>query len=60
MYGRRKLNATSSEISGGLKVEFTFWLNEKGFWMVVVKETELYFIAFGSLKNKKMEKCKFL
>ena len=29
LYSRRKLNVTSLEISGGLKVVLTFWLNEK-------------------------------
>ena len=35
------------KISGGLKVEFTLRLNEEGVLIVVVKEIELYFIAFG-------------
>ena len=45
LHRRRKLNVTSLEISGGLKVELTFWLNEKGGWMVEV--TFLFFCKFA-------------
>ena len=41
-----EVNVVSIEISGNMKV-FTFLLNEKDVWIVVLKENKLYFLAFG-------------
>lgn len=36
------------DINGGLKVELTFWEDEKSVWMGVAQETEPYFTCFDN------------